>query len=273
MSLPSAALIDRYLRLLEVTHREPTLQSLKQIVSAHVTRVPFENVSKLHYRRKLGLATIPELRVFLDGIERYHFGGTCYSCNYHLFLLLSALGFDVKLCGADMRTPNVHMVSIVRLEGREYLVDVGYGAPFLEPLPRDLPEEYVITLGREKYVLAPQDPGGRSRMQVYRDGEPLHGYWAKPAPQSIEDFSAVIANSFRPEATFMNAIMLARFQPGRSVLIHNHSLTVSMAGRAEVTQLESTEAVVAAIERNFGIPARVTRPAIATLPEFRNVWG
>jgi hypothetical protein len=47
-------------------------------------------------------------------------------------------GFDVKLCGADLKNTDIHVISMVRINGKEYIVDGGYTAPFLAPLPGDL---------------------------------------------------------------------------------------------------------------------------------------
>lgn len=67
-----------------------------------------------------------------------------------------------------MSNPDVHLVSMVNVDEREYLVDVGYAAPFLSPLPRDLATDFIIVLGRDFYVLKPQDAQGSSRMELYR---------------------------------------------------------------------------------------------------------
>ena len=130
--------------MLGVSRRGPTPEALRELVAAHLTRVPFENISKLYNRKHHDLADLPPLQLYLDGIERYHFGGTCYSNNFHFYSLLASLRYDVKLCAADMRTPDVHAVIMVNVDGREYLVDAGYGAPFLSPLPRDLATEYIV---------------------------------------------------------------------------------------------------------------------------------
>ena len=214
-------LLKRYISLLGVQRRKPSMDALCELVQAHLLRVPFENVSKLYYKKHQGLRGIPNLETFLDGIDRFHFGGTCYSNNYYLYQLLANLGYQNRLCGADMSNPDVHLVSIVNLEKREYLIDVGYAAPFLAPMPRDLTTDYTIVLGRERYVLKPQDERGCSRMELYRDGNLNHGYLAKPAPRQIYEFEQVIADSYREDATFMNALLLARFFPNRSLVIHN----------------------------------------------------
>ncbi len=266
-------LVERYLRLLGVARRPPDLALLRAVVSAHLDRVPFENVSKLHRWRTLGLTGLPDAGLFLSGIEETGFGGTCYANNYHLHRLLGALGFDVTLCGADMASPNVHLVSLVRVEGREYLVDAGYAAPFVDPMPADLPSEHVVAWGHDRYVLAPRDGAGRRRMTLHRDGVPKHGYVVNPEPRRIEDFAGVIADSFRPEATFRNALLLARFSHERSVVIHNLSLIETDGSGTRIEKLRDRTALARAAEVRFGIPATVTEAVASELPALRDAWG
>ena len=154
---PNDKLFQRYLAALGVSVGELGLDALQELTAAHLTRIPFENVSKLYYKKHNGLRGLPSLELYLDGIENYNFGGTCYTNNYYLNLLLKYVGYDVKLCGAGMTNPDVHIVNMVTLDGGEYLVDVGYAAPFLKPLPRDLRRDHVVALGRDRYVLKPQD--------------------------------------------------------------------------------------------------------------------
>ena len=71
--------------------------------------------------------------------------------------------YEARLCGADMSRPDVHAVIMVCLEGREHLVDAGYGAPFFSPLPLDLGRDQVVAWGHESYVLKPREaPAARA---------------------------------------------------------------------------------------------------------------
>ena len=215
---------------------------------------------------------LPDAEMYLDGIERGHFGGTCYANNYHLYRLLGALGYEVKLCGADMTNPDVHMVMMVRVDGREYLVDVGYGAPFHEPMPQDLKTDYEMRLGRERFVLEPQDSNGRSRMVMYRDGVLKHGYVVNPQARGIEHFEETIRKSLDPEALFMNAILMVRQWPGRSVVIHNTTLMELQGTEFKSRELGSREELVSEIEKQFEMPGDVVREAVGELKELRDAW-
>jgi arylamine N-acetyltransferase len=183
------------------------------------------------------------------------------------------LGYRATLSGADMSNPDVHLVSMVELEKREYLVDVGYAAPFVTPLPRDLTTDHVITLGRDRYVLRPQDAEGRSRMDLYRDGTLKHGYVATPQPRRIGEFEQVIAESFDDESTFMNALLLARFCPDASLVIHNTAVIEFHDGDSATRTDVNRDQLPAVILEHFGIPPEITSAAVTQLGPFGDPWS
>lgn len=260
--MTATAVFERYLALLDIPAAPPDLQHLTLLVGAQLMRVPFENVSKLYLKKRFGAKRIPSMDQHLDGIERYNFGGTCYPNNVYFCELLRHLGYDATLCGADMAAPDVHIVTMVRLEGREYLVDVGYAAPFSMPLPRDLEGEHAMSFGAYRYILSAQDASARSRMTVFRDGEKVHGYLAKPEARTVSYFENVIRDSYRDAATFMNAVVVERFSPGKSLRIHNLLLTKSTPESTSVTRLADRDDLIKAIEHYGPMPADIVRDAI-----------
>lgn len=264
---------ERYLKLLGVQAAKPSIDTLKSIVRAHITKIPFENISKLYYWKAMGFHVSMDRTQYLNGIEQFHFGGTCYANAFHLHELLVYLGYDVALCGADMSKPDVHIVNIVNLEGREYIVDVGYAAPFLEPLPRDCSTDYSISLGTDRYVLTPKDELGRSRLTFYRDGAGSHGYVVKPQKRSIDEFAQVIADSFKPDATFMNAILLARFDSDCSYVLHNMTYVESRGTTVRQTHLKTKDHLIGFIEERFGIPEAISRVSLDNLTLSKDPWS
>ena len=264
---------ERYLRLIGISQCEPSLDVLTQIVRAHLATIPFENISKLWRWRTSGFKGLVGLTQFLDGIEQYHFGGTCYSNNFHLHQLLAYLGFDVTLCGADMSAPDVHMVNIVRIAGREYIVDVGYASPFFEPLPRDLTNDHIVSFGDDTYVLSPRDSSGRSRLTFHKNGTAHHGYVVNPTPRDVGYFADVIADSFRPAATFMNAVLIARFDSNRSQVLHNMMLTEWDGMDVKKTSLLTEEELNRTIEKLFGIPSAISQIALEGVSLHQDAWS
>lgn len=264
------SLYNKYLKLLKVNEREPTFELLQQIVRAHLIKVPFENISKLLYKKR-GLNNIPDLSNYLDGIERYNFGGTCYSNNYYLFTLLKYLGFNIKLCGADMKNPDVHLISIVTINEREYIIDGGYAAPFFNPLPRKLKEDYILGLGREKYIVKPKDEFARTKVEQYYDDKLQHWYIAKPQERNIEDFQKVIEDSYSDDAVFMNAIRITKYNENGTLILRNLLLT-EIRGKKSSTKKYSRDEISKVIEDNFKIPSDVARVAISSIKELKDIY-
>ncbi len=259
------ALFKRYLALLKIRKRMPSYKALKELISAQMMRIPFENVSKLYYRKHQNLRGLQTLEQYLNGIEQHNFGGTCYSNNYFLHLLLIYLGYDVMLCGADMSEPDVHLVNIVSLNGREFLADTGYAAPFMEPLPLDLKQDFIVALGNQKYVLRPKDKYGNSQLELYQDNQLRHGYKVKPIHQKIEYFSRVIEESFQNPSVFMNSLLMVRSFPNRSIRIHNFSVIESKGADYNVYQFKNREELSKVIEEKFSISQDIVSEVIEKL--------
>ena len=264
--------VQRYLNILGVRRKKPCLQALSELIEAHLFTVPFENISKLFYRIDRNARALPNLELFLEGIEKFHFGGTCYTNNFYFNQLLKSLGYEIKLCGADMSRPDVHLVSIVTLGEQEYLVDVGYAAPFWMPMPVNLNSDLIISMGSDRYVLKPKDAAGCSKMELYRDGILKHGYLVNPNSRHIQEFEHVIIDSFRDDSTFMNALLLARFSPKRSYVVHNLTAIEYQDSKSISLELKSRDELVHVVKGLFGIPQKFTAAVIKQLGQLRDAW-
>jgi len=264
---------NRYLKLLGVRREKPSYNELLRIVRSHIMKIPFENISKIYYLRTMGLKDIPSLTQYLDGVEHYHFGGTCYANNYHLYQLLRFLGYNVSLCGADMNKPNVHIVNLIKIEGKEFIVDVGYAAPFLEPMPRDLSINYKLILGTDEYVLSPKDSSGCSQLILYRNGISCHGYKMNPIPKRIDEFADIVASSFLPNSTFMNCVLLVGFGIDNSIVIHNMMFLEITGNTVRRKSFASVEEVIYTIEKIFAIPPDISHVALEGLSMTKDAWS
>lgn len=263
-------LFKRYLSLLGAERSSPSLEHLKKIVKAHLIKVPFENISKLLFKQR-GMMSIPSFAEFLEGVEKYNFGGTCYTNNYYLYLLLEHLRFDIKLFGADMKNPDVHLISKVRIEGREYIVDGGYAAPFLNPLPADQSTDFIITLGNEKYVVKPKDENGRTRVEQHNNGKLQHWYTAGSKPRRIEDFGKVITDSYADGAVFMNAVRITRFTENGALVLKNFMFSETNSQRTFTEKLTRDE-LPEFVKKKFGMPAYLVKKALEGIKELKDIY-
>ncbi len=239
---------DRYLRLLGCSRQSSPLEALNALVRAHITRVPFENVSKLLLFGREHQGRMTTVEEFLDGMEHHDLGGTCYTCNPFFTDLLQHLGYEAELRSADMNTPHVHSSVRVFLNGRQYHVDVGNAAPFVNAVPLDeLP--YRFSRGEMEWIFDRADDG-RVCCTVFSRGERVHGYQVNEQKQSFEFFRGIIIDSFKPGRTFMSLLRLVRIFPeytvelkDRTLRVHRGSQTVerTIGNMQEFRRLVNTE--------------------------------
>jgi arylamine N-acetyltransferase len=266
------ALFHRFLKLLGVKAAPPSMHFLTGLINAHLSVIPFENISKLYYRDRFNQKGIPSLLQYLDGISSYHFGGTCYTNNYYFFRLLEFLGYSVKLCAADINWPGTHMVVLVTVDKQDYLVDVGYAAPFNLPVPLNLAADYTIRYGRDEYLFNPRDSKDCTRLEMLRNGTYKHGYLVWPESRNINDFTKVISESFRPDATFFRTLLLTKFISGRFCILHNMQYTESTVADSTSIDLQSKDELVELVENRFQIPSVITGKLLLDMDLSGDAW-
>jgi arylamine N-acetyltransferase len=262
----------RFLALLNQPPTTPSASGLATIVAAHLVRIPFENLSKL-IRHARGLPpAIPSIDDYLDRIEHLNLGGTCYACAIHLNALLRHLGYDAALCGAAMSQPDVHAVNVVTVDGRAYLVDVGYAAPFHAPMPLDLAAPRTLAHGPHRYTLHPADPDGRHRLDHIRDGERIHGYTLDLIPRDPGHFEPAITDSFHPDSEFLNQLRIVRHLRQRSVSFRDFTVMVIDERGVRARTLADRGEVTGVLEVMLNVPAAVTAEAISALAARQEAW-
>lgn len=256
---------NRYLGLLAVGRSQPSLLSLTDLVIAHLARAPFENVSKLIRFRRGEPPSLPPLDRYLDGIEHAGMGGTCYALNGFFGELLNDLGYETRICGCTMDRSNAHVVNVVTLGGREYLVDVGFAAPFVRPLPLDLEHTIEIAHGPDRYVLQPRGADNETRLEHHRDGRPVHGYTLDPTARVLADFDLAIADTMRPDSLFLNQLRIVRHDSERSVFVRDATVAVLRGGQWRERTMPSRAALKDVLTVLVDIRADMLDEAMASL--------
>src|SRR5216684_5534157 len=123
---------------------DPSAETLRGLQVAHLRTIPFENLS-IHS----GEVIVLDNHALFEKIVRRRRGGFCYELNGLFGALLRALGFDVTMLSARVANaegifgPDFdHMTLLVSLAER-WLVDVGFGDSFLEPLQLEAEGEQI----------------------------------------------------------------------------------------------------------------------------------
>ena len=131
--------IDAYLdRINYHGSRAVNSETLRELQVAHLLAVPFENLS-IHAHEPI---VLDDEALFTKIVTKRR-GGFCYEANGLFAALLRELGFDVVMLSAGVANaeggfgPDFdHMALMVTLDER-WLVDVGFGDSFREPLLLD----------------------------------------------------------------------------------------------------------------------------------------
>jgi N-hydroxyarylamine O-acetyltransferase len=133
---------------------------LRELHICHLMTIPFEALD-LSVGRKIYL----DLDQIYDKVVNKRRGGYCYELNYLYHTLLAALGFKCHLISASIYNEGTfgpefdHMAIVVILEDI-WLVDVGYGDLFLEPIKidsdliqKDKFKNYKVEQNSNEYIL------------------------------------------------------------------------------------------------------------------------
>jgi N-hydroxyarylamine O-acetyltransferase len=147
--------VENYLKRISFLNEiHISLGTLKELHKLHIQSVPFENLD-IHCGRKIHL----DYNELETKIVKNRRGGFCYELNGLFGTFLCQLGFDIKMIsarvcrGGEIGREFDHMALIVKLE-EEWLVDVGFGDNFLEPI-------------RIKTGVIHQDPVGNFRIEKH----------------------------------------------------------------------------------------------------------
>src|SRR5207253_7456601 len=165
----------------------PSAETLRLLQVAHLRTVPFENLS-IHSGEPIAL----DDEALFEKIVRRRRGGFCYELNGLFAALLRALGFDVAVLSARVANaegifgPDFdHMTLLVTLAER-WLVDVGFGDSFLEPLKLD--EESAQIQDHRAYRIVREDEC-LTLMQRLNDDEWRQQYRFILQPYQYSDYA------------------------------------------------------------------------------------
>jgi len=236
----------------------PTAAVLRELQVAHLLTVPFENLS-IHSNEPI---VLDDEALFTKIVKRRR-GGFCYECNGLFAALLRALGFDVTMLSAEVANgaggfsqPFDHMTLMVKLEER-WLVDVGFGDSFLEPLLLDERSEQIQ--GERGYRIVPD---GNYLILSRRDNaEWKPQYRFSLQSYHYEDFAGMCRyHQTSPQSHFTQGRICSRATEdcGRVTLKAGttpgdmHFITTSSNGERQERILKSEE-YADALQKHFGV--------------------
>lgn len=123
-------LYAQYLEALGLPASPPTLAALDTLLSRHLARIPFASLS-VRLQQPMPLA----LEAVFDRLVVQCRGGYCFEQNHLLQEMLHEAGYTTRLVlarvvyGQDTHPGLTHRLTLVTVDGEEWLVDAGFGAP------------------------------------------------------------------------------------------------------------------------------------------------
>lgn len=165
--------LDAYLARLEMPSR-PTrdMAGLARLQFQHRQRIPFEN---LDVRLGRGIA-IDSAAVFAKLVTARR-GGYCFEHNRLFLDALAALGFTARpllarvWLGAQDTPPLTHTLSLVTIDGSDWIADSGFGGSFAPVMPLADGADAIAPDGA-RFTLRRDDPrAGAGGWMLLRDGD------------------------------------------------------------------------------------------------------
>lgn len=263
---PLDAFLPRYLA--RIGYRgalAPTLDVLAALQAAHIAAIPFEAIDALTGAGvDIGGAAV---EAKLIGQRR---GGYCFEQNGLFLRALRAIGFDAEGLIGRVRwmlpddappTPRSHMVVRVRVDGRAWLADVGFGAA-VPPQPLAMDDEAPQPTRHESYRIVRH--GAEWQVAALIESEWRTLYRIEDAPPPAIDYE--VGNwytSAHPDSHFRHQLIAARTTAEARYGLRDNRLTVRLAdGRIDRRYLTADE-IEHALAEIFLLPvARHWRAAI-----------
>jgi arylamine N-acetyltransferase len=235
----------------------PRLEALTRLHEAFVDQVPYESIQ---YQLTPGGPLEPE-DVAKRMIAR-EAGGYCFQLNGSFALLLTELGYGVRMHRGGVQTANrpggvdaSHMVltvtGLIEDPDRVWLVDVGLGDGLRQPMPLEAGEafQYPFTLR-----LRPSELTDGWRL----DHDPranLIGMDFESAPVELDAFAAQHARlSTDPTSPFVRLASAFRRTPKSVLVLRSVGLSETSADRVDNTLLETPTDYFTALADLFQLP-------------------
>lgn len=229
---------------------ESTAETLRQLHRKHMLTVPFENLDI-----SLGTPITLSLPLFYEKIVRRRRGGFCYELNGLFGWLLEEIGFPVEMVSArvyDHARPGPefdHLLLLVPMEST-FIVDVGFGDSFLEPLLLGSSEESVQH-GSAFRVVGP-NPDWVIERRKESDWE--RQYVFSSVPRRLVDFESMCRHHQTSEkSTFTQKTICSMALPEGRITLADNRLISEKGGRRDEREVTSSEEYRRLLQVHFGI--------------------
>ncbi|NKC21713.1 MULTISPECIES: arylamine N-acetyltransferase family protein [Pseudoalteromonas] len=213
--------INQYLESLNLQCSEG-LALVTELQQKHQSHFSFSSINAM-YGERLLLDEQPLFERLVSGKQ----GGYCFEHNKVAFLALQQLGFNVRpvlgrvMLNGSLTNPRSHRITLLELDGEQYLVDVGFGVKSPRA-PININQALTIQ-GQQTYQV--QKTADTVKVTLLEEGEaPLTLYHVDLAEVFESDCEVAHFYSHQhPEAAFVNNLVVSRITDCHRYLLRNQS--------------------------------------------------
>ncbi|MDZ3830764.1 MAG: arylamine N-acetyltransferase [Sphingopyxis sp.] len=243
----------------------PTMAVLRAVHAAHLAAIPFEAIDVLvDSHVDIGAEAIE------DKLIARGRGGYCFEQNGLFLRVLRAIGFDAEGLLGRVRwmlpesappSPRTHMALRVRIDGRPWLVDVGFGSA-VPPAPLAMDSEAPQATAHERYRVARRGAQWSVRADIAGEWMPLY-VLDDIVPPAIDYDVGNWYTATHPASHFRHLLVAARTTPQRRYALRGNRLTVRHADGTSEQRHLGADAIEDALRDLFLLPVDPRwRPAI-----------
>lgn len=253
---------DSYLARINHSERVQLSETgLAALHRAQVCTIPFENFDILLGR---GIS-LEHANIFEKLVHRAR-GGYCFELNGLFLMALQSFGFEVRPILARVHRSGTpmgrgHQISLVRLQGREWIADVGFGSPHL-PFPLFFEINHVATHNGESFRLIEAEPYGIMLQTLQKDcWQDLYSFDL----QHVCPGDILYGNHYtstHPDSFFTFSRVAALATPSGRITLFNRTLRQFSAGTEQVQELMEGQMYLKALKKYFGIDLDVPYEAL-----------
>jgi arylamine N-acetyltransferase len=257
--------LERYLTLLDIKGRTPTLATLTELASAH-RRIVFSNAASLQRKAATPDGPVPGMDSdsTLNAWQSEASGGVCYEVATMLEGLLGGLGFESYNVLGEIFEPRAHQANIVTVAGKRYLLDLGNGAPFYEPIPID-DGPYEIDFAGLGYRFDRQGPDGQLVQSRHIDGawQPFALYEGEAATPTVRAEAFQLHHELPARSFVMASFTLVQVRDNDLLALRDHTFNHYKPGGRTTRELHGVDAYRGLIRDEFGLPNYPVDEALA----------
>ena len=250
--IEQADITDDYVRLLDLQRAAPDLNFLSEIIRRHAALFAFSSVGPL-----LGDDLPLDVRSLYQRIVMQRRGGYCFEQNGLMYFLLKELGFKVSLVLArviyneDIHPGLTHRISLVEINGKSYIADVGFG-----PLGPQSPLCMSGETSQESFRVfrVEEREQGEFHLQTLKDGGYYSLYKFELARYGPADCEVGHFYSHKhPGATFVNHLVVSKIQDHEVLSLRNHEYRVITASGEQRHTIGDGPQLRQILDKQFGI--------------------